>query len=207
MKTHLNTLPALLLVGLAGGAWVSNRPAPAPVVAPLAADTYEVDGSHSFVTFRVGHLGIGTACGRFDKVAGTLQYDEANLAKSTLALEIDAASIDTNNEKRDAHLKGADFFSVKEYPRITFTSTKVGRGSEKGEFEVKGKLSLHGVEKEVTAQCKLIGSGKDPWGGTRVGFEAKFTVERMDFGIDYMPDGLGKQVEVFIAIEGVKKEG
>jgi polyisoprenoid-binding protein YceI len=205
MNATLTLAPALLLAGLAASAWTTvENPAPA---APQALASYQVDPGHSFVLFRVNHLGIGTAYGQFRTIAGDVVYDAENPANSSISLTIDAASIDTNSEGRDKHLRGADFFSVKEFPEITFKSSKIAAGKEKGSYLITGMLNMHGVEKEVTAQGKLVGAGKDPWGKTRVGLEAELKVNRMDFGVDYMPDGLGKEVSIVVAVEAILNEG
>jgi polyisoprenoid-binding protein YceI len=201
MNATLTLAPALLLAGLAASAWTTvENPAPA---APRALATYKVDPVHSFVNFRVTHLGIGAAYGQFRTIAGDVVFDAETLGNSSISLSIDAASIDSNSADRDKHLRGADFFSVKEFPEITFKSSKITAGKEKGSYAISGMLNMHGVEKEVTAKGKLIGAGNDPWGNTRVGLEAEFKVNRMDFGVDYMPDGLGKEVSIVIAVEAI----
>lgn len=205
MNATLTLAPALLLAGLAASAWTTTEN-PVPV-APQALDTYTVDAGHSFVNFRVTHLGIGAAYGQFRTIAGEVVYDADSPANSSISLTIDAASIDTNSADRDKHLRGADFFSVKEFPEITFKSTKIAAGKEKGSYSITGMFKMHGVEKEISAQGKLIGAGKDPWGKTRVGLEAEFKVNRLDFDVDYMPEGLGKEVSVVVAIEAILNEG
>lgn len=203
MNSTLLLAPAVLIAGLSASLMTSaDAPAPAPSAPLAAAEAYNIDSSHSFVMFRVNHLGLGMAYGQFRDIAGSMVYDADQPANSSISIKIDAASIDTNNADRDKHLRGSDFFSVKEFPEITFTSTKIEAAGDKN-YTITGKLNMHGVEKEVTARGKLIGAGKDPWGNTRVGLEAEFKVNRMDFGVDYMPDGLGKEVEVVIAVEGV----
>jgi polyisoprenoid-binding protein YceI len=204
MNATLTLAPALLLAGLAASAWTAvENPVP---VAPPALDSYKVDPAHSFVNFRVTHLGIGAAYGQFRTIAGDVVYDAEKPGNSSISITIDAASIDTNSADRDKHLRGADFFSVKEFPEITFKSSKIAAGKEKGSYTITGMLKMHGVEKEVTAQGKLIGAGNDPWGNTRVGLEAEFKVNRMDFGVNYMPDGLGKEVSIVIAIEAIQNK-
>ncbi len=197
---------SLLLAGAAGALYFAPKaitPATAEATAPATtAATYAIDNAHSWTHFRVNHMGIGTAFGQFRKFGGTIVMDEADLTKSSVSITIDADSIDTNNAGRDRHLKGGDFFSVKEFPEITFTSTAVKPG-KKGVFAVTGLLKMHGTEKEVTAEVRQVGSGKGPRGQQRAGFEARFSVNRLDFGVDYMPQGLGKEVTVELAIEGV----
>ena len=205
MNATLTLAPALLLAGLAASAFTAKEaPAPAPAQ-PIAAASYKIDAGHSFVMFRVMHLGIGAAYGQFRDVQGELVYDADQPANSSISVTIDAASIDTNNADRDKHLRGADFFSVKEFPEITFKSTKIEAAGE-GKYKITGMLKMHGVEKQVTASGKLLGAGKDPWGNTRVGLEAEFKVDRLAYGVDYMPEGLGKEVEVVIAVEGILAE-
>ena len=169
----------------------------------LAADTYTIDASHSTVLFRVKHLNVSWFHGRFNNIAGKIVWDEdpANIA---IDVTIKAASVDTNNEKRDQHLRNPDFFNAKQFPVITFKSTGVKK--LEGElYEVTGDLTLHGVKKSIQARFELAGAGEDPWGGHRAGGEAVFTIKRSDYGIDYMPDGLGDEVRITVAIEGVKK--
>lgn len=202
MNATLTLAPALLLAGLAASALTTDE-APQPDPTPIAAaGSYKVDSGHSFVMFRVMHLGIGAAYGQFRDLKGELVYDADQPANNSISLTIDAASIDTNSADRDKHLRGADFFSVKEFPEITFQSTKIESAGE-NEFKITGMLKMHGVEKEVIAKGKLLGAGKDPWGNTRVGLEADFKVDRLAFGVDYMPEGLGKEVHVVVALEGI----
>ncbi|RMH43653.1 MAG: hypothetical protein D6689_04535 [Deltaproteobacteria bacterium] len=180
--------------------------AAAPAAAsPLAevAGTYEIDPTHTQVIFRVKHLGVSYQYGRFNKTSGKLSLD-ADPAKSSVELTIDAGSVYTADQKRDTHLKSPDFFDVKQFPQITFKSTRVkALGGNK--FEVAGDLTLHGTTKPVTLQAELTGSGKDPWGGFRVGFEARTKVKRSDFGMTFMLDGLGDEVDIMATLEAVKK--
>lgn len=170
----------------------------------FAADTWEIDGGHSRVTFRITHFGASPFYGQFPGVSGTMVLDDADPTKSTINISVAVDSVDTFNEKRDAHLKGADFFNAAQFPTMTFKSTKVAKKSDKV-LTVTGDLTLHGVTKSVTVDFERIGTGKDPWGGTRTGGEAIFTIKRSDFGITYMPDGLGDEVKLIVAVEGVKK--
>lgn len=170
--------------------------------APAAA-VYEIDNVHTSVLFRVMHLNVAPFWGRFNQISGTVTWDDANPAASSIDVAIDAASVDTNNEKRDQHLRNADFFNASEFPTITFKSKTIEAEGEK--YKVTGPLTFNGTTKEVTAHFTKTGEGKDPWGGTRIGGEATFTIKRSDFGIKYMPDALGDNVEVIVAIEGIKK--
>ena len=170
----------------------------------LAADTYALDGAHSSAMFRVSHLGSSYFYGRFNEVSGALVFDEADATKSSVNIVVKAASVDTNNEKRDTHLKSADFFDAGQFPELSFKSTGVVKKSDKA-YSVTGNLTIHGVTKEVTVDFERPGTAKDPWGGTRTGGEAIFNIKRSDYGIAFMPDGLGDDVRLIVSVEGVKK--
>jgi polyisoprenoid-binding protein YceI len=119
-----------------------------------------------------------------------------------LTIEIDAASINTGNKKRDDHLKGPDFFNVKQFPKLTFKSTKV---EKKGDaYSVTGDLTIHGVTKSVTVDVKKTGMGKDPWGNERIGFTTNFTIKRSDYGITHMANGLSDEVQLMLSAEAIK---
>ncbi len=131
--------------------------------APAGAEEYKVDSAHSFVSFRVKHMGVSFAYGRFDDLGGEFNIDEPSGNGLTFDFVIKADSIDTGHPKRDQHLKSADFFNVKQYPTIEFKSKSVRRNGEKG-IEIGGDLTLHGVTRAVNAHMERIGSGKDPGG-------------------------------------------
>jgi len=168
-----------------------------------AADTYNVDGVHSYALFKIKHLAVGYSYGRFNEVSGTLSLDTARPEKSSVELTVKAASVDTANPKRDQHLKSPDFFNAKQFPEITFKSTSV-KLTGKDTAAVTGELTLHGVTRTIVAEVAHTGSGKDPWGGVRAGFEATFSVKRSDFGMTFMQDGLSDEVQVIVSVEGVK---
>jgi polyisoprenoid-binding protein YceI len=134
----------------------------------LGAQVYRIDAVHSTLLFRIRHLGISYAYGRFRDVSGTLQLDAADPEQSKVRVEIGAASIDTGNEKRDQHLRSADYFDVERFPSISFTSTRV-RKQPDDLYAITGDLTLHGVTRSVTVYMKLTGAGPDPWGGERAG--------------------------------------
>lgn len=168
-----------------------------------AAGTYEIDSVHSHVVFRIKHLGVAYQYGSFNQVEGSLTLS-ADPTKSEVQVDIAADSVFTANKKRDTHLKSPDFFDVKQFPTISFKSTKIepAGGST---YNVTGNLSLHGVTKSVTIPMELTGTGKDPWGGFRVGFEGKLDIDRTDYGITFMPDGLGNEVNLMLTVEAIKK--
>jgi polyisoprenoid-binding protein YceI len=169
-----------------------------------AEDTYTVDGVHSSAVFRINHFNVGNFYGRFDDIGGTIVWNAADAAKSTVTFSIKADSVDTNNAKRDQHLKGPDFFDAKQFDTVGFKSTSIKAIDDKT-YEVAGDLSLHGVTKPVTAKVAKIGEGKGPAGESRIGFEATLDVKRSDFGMTFMADKLGDDIHVILAAEGVKK--
>ncbi len=184
------------------------------VMAPIAvsASTYKVDKSHTSVAFKVRHL-FTKLTGRFDDFEGTISFDPANFSAATVEGTIRAASINTNNEKRDAHLKKEDFFDVEKYPQISFKSTKVTDvDTDAKTAKVHGNLTMHGVEKPIVLDVSYLGTAKDPWGNMRGGFEATTTVNRKDFGIAWnetLDSGgllIGEEVEIEINVEGMVVE-
>ena len=170
----------------------------------FAADKFEIDPGHSGVTFMTTHLGVGAFQGRFNDISGSYMLDTADFSKSSIKLEVKAESVDTLDKKRDDHLRGPDFFNTKQFPKIAFESTSVTKNAD-GTLKIAGKLSFHGVTKDVSFNAKFIGEGKDPWGGYRSGFYGELVVKRSDFGVNFMPGGIGEEVTLRISIEGVKK--
>lgn len=173
-------------------------------VAPVfAADTFKVDPVHSSVVFAAHHAGAGYTYGRFNKFTGTFTIDKEDLAKSTLEAEVTVGSVDTGNEKRDGHLASADWFNAKQYPTITFKSTKVEK-TDDTTLSVTGDLTLHGVTKSVTVPLRLTGTGEFPAGTVRSGVLSEFTVKMSEFGIKGMPGAVGDEIKLIVSLEGTK---
>lgn len=180
------------------------------VAAPaLRAEVYEIDASHSQVGFRIRHL-VGKVPGRFTSFSGTIEFTPGKPSAWRTDATIDTASINTDNEKRDGHLKSPDFFDAAQYPAITFKSSKVT--DVKGETaKLHGDLTMHGVTKPVVLDLELGGTTKDPWGNTRAGFTATGVINRKDFGIVWnkaLDAGglmLGEDVALSLDIEAVLK--
>jgi polyisoprenoid-binding protein YceI len=172
-----------------------------------AGDNYKADPVHSSVVFRIGHVNISYVYGRFNDPTGSFTLDEADPDKSSFNVEIQVASVDTHNDKRDAHLKSPDFFNAKQYPAITFKSTAVKKGAA-NTLDVTGDLTLHGVTRSMTIPVEVTGKGEFPPGQRRAGIEATFTIKRTDFdikGIPAMPTAVGDEVRLMVALEGVKQ--
>ena len=172
-------------------------------VAYAATETYVVDPEHSTVLFKIKHMGLSYTYGRFNDVAGSFLIDDADASKSSVKITIQAASIDTNSVKRDAHLKGPDFFSVKEFPTITFKSTAVKREGDL--YTITGDMTLHGVTKSVIVKATRVGTGKGPRGDQRTGFDMQVTIKRSEFGMKNMLGGIGDEVQLTIGIEAIRK--
>lgn len=173
--------------------------------AVAGADVWEIDPAHSSVGFRVKHMMVSTVAGSFGAFSGTVQYDTADLAKSSVAVEIDAASINTNIDKRDEHLRSADFFDTAKYPSISFKSTKVEKGASPDVVKVTGDFTMHGVTRPVVLEVTKTG----PVGG-RMGFAASTRINRKDFGLTYnkvLETGgvaLSEEVDVVLDIAAVQ---
>lgn len=153
---------------------------PAPTRVPTG--TWAVDPAHSRVEFQVKHLGIATVRGHFAKFAGTLELADDRAAKAYGTVEV--ASVNTNDEGRDAHLRSPDFFDAEHYPEITFESSAITRTGDET-FEIAGDLTLHGVTRELTLQAELTGTEQDPWGNERLGLEASGELDRAEYGITF----------------------
>src|SRR5258706_14810856 len=136
----------------------------------VGAQIYSIDKAHSEVGFQVRHL-LTKVRGRFTEFSGTMRIDEQRPENSSVALTIDASSVDTNTADRDRHLRSADFFDVENHPTVQFTSSRVTKRSP-DTYDLTGTLTIRGVSKEVTFPVTHVGVAKDPWGSTRAGFEA-----------------------------------
>ena len=181
----------------------------APTVVPAA--TWEIDPAHTSVQFSIRHMMVSNVRGQFTKVAGTVVADEANPTAARIEATIEAASIDTRNEKRDAHLRSPDFLDADKFPTITFRSTGVAKGGQ-GKWKLSGDLTLHGVTRpivlDVEGPSPVV---KDPYGKLRAGAQATTMINRQDFGVSFNKalDGggvlVGDEVAITIDVEAVKK--
>ena len=145
---------------------------------------WTVDAAHSEVGFAVKHLMISTVRGRFGAVSGTVAFAEGDYAGATADVTIDAASIDTREEKRDAHLRSADFFDVEKFPTLTFKSRRV-QAITGDSFQLVGDLTIRDITREVVLDVEVEGFQKDPWGSQKAGFSASTRVNRKDFGLTW----------------------
>jgi len=175
----------------------------------LALDTYDFDMAHSSAGFKVKHL-FSMVHGRFNDFSGVLQYDPQKPELAKVEVTIQATSIDTDNERRDGHLRTGDFFDVEKFPTITFKSTKVAPAKEKDHFNVTGDLTIRGVTKSVVVDVELLGFG-DTGMGIRAGFNATVTINRLDYGVSWnktLETGgmlLGNDVMIEFPVEVMKR--
>jgi polyisoprenoid-binding protein YceI len=170
-----------------------------------AGDDYAIDSVHSGVTFQIRHADVSWIPGRFDDFSGEFTLDTADPAKASFKMMIKADSVDTNNAKRDGHLKSPDFFNTKQYPTIEFVSTSVA--PKQDGYEVTGNLNFHGETKPVTFELKGGKMTEFPKGKQRTGFTTQFKVKRSEFGVGtkFGEKMLGDDVYVTISFEGTKK--
>ena len=166
---------------------------------PVQAAEYKIDPTHSFVEFRIQHLGFSWLYGRFNDIKGDFSYDEKKPASSRFDVEIATESVDTNHAERDKHLKSKDFLEVDKFPKAAFKTT-----SFKGE-RLEGVLTLHGVSRPISIKVEKVGEGKDPWGGYRAGFYGTTAIKKSDFGISYNLGPAGETIEFELGIEGIRK--
>jgi len=174
--------------------------APAPA---RAADEYVVDPAHSSVYFRLSHLGLSYVYGRFNDVSGTFSIDATNPGSCSFVLAIKPESIDTNNQKRDEHLRSPDFFNVKQFPVLSFKSTSV-KAVPNG-YEVTGDMTMHGATRPLTFTLEGGKQAELPKGVHRTGFSTELKIKRSEFGMDKFVDAIGDEVHVAISFEGTKK--
>ena len=172
----------------------------------MALVKYDLDTVHSHIDFSVRHLVVSKVKGRFKTWTGSLELDEENLTNSKVSVEIDVASVDTNEPQRDGHLRTGDFFEAEKHPKITFKSTSIAKKGE-SELAVTGDLTIKGHTHPVVLDVEFGGTVKDPWGKRRAGFTATTTIERKDFGLtfnqtlDHGGVAIGEKVTISLDIE------
>ncbi|HLQ31143.1 MAG TPA: YceI family protein [Chloroflexota bacterium] len=171
--------------------------------------SWTIDSSHSQVNFSARHMGIMTVRGHFNDIQATIDFNQDDFTASSVEASINAASLVTNDAKRDEHLRSADFLDVEKYPTITFKSTKIER-AEHDRYRMTGDLTIHGVTRPVTLDVVYSGQIKDPWGNARAGFSAETTIRRSDWGISFnavLETGglvVSDEVKIALDVEAVK---
>jgi len=199
MKIHSPWLQGIVIAGLLGSF---------PLGAAAETARWDIDPDHSAIEFRVTHMVVSKTSGRFLNYRGFVDLDADTKAWKTIEATINAESINTNHEKRDTHLRSADFLDVKQFPTITY---KMKNYQKEGDtYKVVGNLALRGVTNEVTLIGTFNGITKDPWGNTRAGFTADGTLNRKDFGMIWnktLDNGglvVGDDVQIRLDIECIK---
>lgn len=207
--THLTTAAALglgLVVGLTSHSNADQKTimAEEPNLAKMSG-TFKIDPSHAHAGFSISHLGFSMQNGQFDTISGSVTLDPANPANSKVSVTIDANSLDSGWDKRDAHLKNADFFNVKKFPTLTFTSTKV-MPTGKTTAKVIGNLTMLGVSKPVTLDIKMNKAGNHPFKKDKflVGFSGTTTIKRSVWGMTKYVPNIGDEVKIRLEIETLK---
>ena len=176
----------------------------------MSMERWEIDSSHSSVHFSVRHLVIAKVRGAFTRWSGTVQVPDGDFSKATVAVTIDASSIDTGVADRDGHLKSPDFFDVAQHPELRFVGARVQPRSG-NEIDVVGDLTIKGITREVVLRVEQHGQAKDPWGNVRAAFTAKITIDRKDFGLTWnqaLETGgvlVGDKVEIEAEVQAVKQ--
>ena len=170
--------------------------------------SWSVDPMHTQVEFSAKHMGIMTVKGAFTGVSAAIDFNEDDFTASSVEATIDARTLRTHDDRRDAHLKSADFLDVEQFPTITFKSKRVEKKGD--ELVLVGEFTMHGVTKELSLPARLSGPVKDPWGNNRIGLEIKWKLSRKDYGMTYnkaLETGglvVGDEVQIDVNAEAVK---
>jgi polyisoprenoid-binding protein YceI len=179
--------------------------------AAAQAANWKIDGSHTTVGFSVSHI-FTSVQGRFDRFDGTIEFDSEKPEAAVVRATVEVASINTNNAKRDKHLRSDDFFDVEKNPTLSFESTSGVTEMKGNSGKLAGSLTIHGVTKPVVFDVTFRGQGKDPWGNIRSGFSASLKINRKDYGLNWnevLETGgvlVGEEVEIRIEVEGILDE-
>ena len=175
----------------------------------MTTNTWNIDATHSGIHFSVRHMVVSKVRGRFTKYSGELDLDEDDLTRSTIEGTIDVGSIDTGVPDRDAHLRSADFFDVEKFPTLTYRSKRIEKlGDDR--YRIVGDLTIRDVTREVPLDVEYGGKSKDPWGNERLGFFAKASIDRKDFGLAWnqvLEAGgvlVGERVDIDVELEAMK---
>lgn len=199
MKTGFLPLLSIASLLLVTGSAQADRSA-----SEADVEVYEIDTAHSSVKFNIRHF-VAKTTGNFAEFSGTLKINRADMTKSSVEATIQIPSVNTNNEKRDAHLQEDDYFNTAEQPLMTFTSTEWAATENDDEFEVTGDLSFNGVTKPVTLEVELLGFGEGMRGAYLSGWEATTTIDRTEWGVNGGQPAVGSEVDVTINIEAIRQ--
>jgi polyisoprenoid-binding protein YceI len=174
----------------------------------MSLTKWNIDSAHTGINFSVRHMVVSKVRGRFGKYSGLITLDDADITRSSVEVKIEASSIDTGVADRDTHLRSPDFFDVEKYPELHFRSTRTEQTGT--HLRIFGDLTIHGVKREVVLDAEYAGRGKDPWGNERVGFAAKTSIDRKEFGLTWnqaLETGgilVGDRIEIELDVQGVR---
>lgn len=180
-------------------------------LSPAQSESWKIDPTHSSITFAIDYMVLTEVTGSFKEFSGAMHAPADSLAKGAFTVAIKAGSINTDNEKRDGHLRSADFFDAEKFPEISFVSSSI-RPTSGNSYSITGNLTMRGVTKPVVITAKQTGQMKDPWGNIRKGFKGTLTVNRSEFGVKYnsaLETGgfvLGEDVDVTINAQFIKEQ-
>ncbi|MCM3570959.1 YceI family protein [Neobacillus mesonae] len=175
----------------------------------MAKEKWVVDPAHSSIDFAIRHMMVSKVKGTFEKFEASIDADVEDLTTASIEFTVDVNSISTRNEERDNHLRSADFFDVENHPNMTFKSTQITKKSP-GEYDVTGDLTIRGTTKQETFLVSYEGSGKDPWGNEKAGFEAHGSISRSEYGLKWnaaLETGgvlVADQVQISLEIQAAK---
>ena len=198
----MTILAAAFLIGYSRADAPAGLEKPTPA-SPAAAEKYIVDVTHSAALFQVRHFGVSFVSGRFTDISGTIDVDREDLGNSSVEVVIRTASVNTDLEERDKHLRNPDFFDVQKYPTMRFKSSKIKKITDTA-GEVTGSFTLHGVTQTITMNVTFLGEFDVPWGQHRAGFETSFTIQRSDYGMKKLLGPAGDRVQVTLFIEAMR---
>lgn len=198
----------IILFSFFAGAGAQASTSPYHHAGANPAGTYRIDPDHSTVTFTIGHAGVATAVGRFDKISGDYRIDPANPGNTRVDIKIEAKSVDTNQPMRDKDLRGPDFLDANSFPIIRFIGTRYKKTGKKSGI-LTGKLTLHGKTRMLSLKIHEVGAGDvsalpKPWGGYLSGYDAMGTIRRSDFGVTTYPKMIGDKIHLYISVEGIR---
>lgn len=175
----------------------------------MSTNGWNFDPAHSGINFTVRHMVFAKVRGKFATWSGDLQFNQADLTRSRVAVEIDATSIDTGVAERDTHLKSPDFLDVEHFPKLSFRSTRLeAAGGER--YRLHGELTIRDVTREVVLDTEYAGTAKDPWGNERAAFSASVSINRKDFGLAWnqvLEAGgvlVGDKIDIEIDVQAIK---
>ena len=199
-------LSALFVFGLSAASFAESG----SEHAAMSKASFKGDAAHSYIGFEVSHLMVSKTRGEFTDYDIQIKFNEKKPEESTVSVTIKADSVDTKIAKRDGHIRSADFFDTEKHPNITFKSTSIKSKGDK-KYEVTGDFTLRGVTKKITFPATYRGQVTDPYGNTRIGFEAKVTIDRRDYGVAWSSKTktgelvAGYEVDIIIDFEAIKE--